>query len=357
MAVVEFGGIAAGSGLVAGPRLSVVVPCYNESEGLLEMHRRVSDAASREVAGDYELILVNDGSRDDTWAKILDLVNRDPHVVGVALSRNHGHQLALSAGLTLCRGARILVIDADLQDPPELLPDMMALMDQGAEVVYGQRASREGETWFKRTTAGLFYRLLARLVEIDIPLDSGDFRLISRRALDVLNAMPEQHRFIRGMVSWIGMKQVPLKYDRRERFTGETKYPLSKMMRLAVDAITGFSIRPLKIASYMGMLFGALGVLGMAYTLYGWLTNLALPGWTSVMSIVLILGSVQLFVLGVFGEYLGRLYLESKRRPLFVIDHVAGGGFGLSALPAEARDAGPRRMPAARSGTQAGHPR
>jgi polyisoprenyl-phosphate glycosyltransferase len=350
MAVIECGGVAAGSGRVAGPRLSIVVPCYNESEGLSEMHLRVSAAAFKQVGYDYELVLVNDGSRDDTWPKILDLVNRDPRVVGVSLSRNHGHQLALSAGLTLCRGARILVIDADLQDPPELLPDMMALMDQGAEVVYGQRLSREGETWFKRTTAGLFYRLLARLVEIQIPLDSGDFRLISRRALDVLNAMPEQHRFIRGMVSWIGMKQVPLKYNRHERFTGETKYPLSKMMRLAVDAITGFSIRPLKIASYMGMVFGLLGALGMAYTLYGWLTNLALPGWTSVMSIVLVLGSAQLFVLGVFGEYLGRLYLESKRRPLFVIDQVAGGSFGNAAMPARVREAEPPRLPATRAG-------
>jgi dolichol-phosphate mannosyltransferase len=350
MAVVGVGGIVAGSGHATGPRLSIVVPCYNESEGLGEMHLRVSAAALGQVGYDYELILVDDGSRDDTWEKILDLVDRDPRVVGVSLSRNHGHQLALSAGLSLCRGARTLILDADLQDPPELLPDMMALMDRGAEVVYGQRISRDGETWFKRTTAGLFYRLLARLVEVQIPLDSGDFRLISRRALDVLNAMPEQHRFIRGMVSWMGMTQVPLRYERRERFTGETKYPLSRMMRLAVDAITGFSIRPLKIASYMGMLFGALGVVGMAYTLYGWLSGMVLPGWTSVMSIVLILGSAQLFVLGVLGEYLGRLYVESKRRPLFIIDRVAGGGFGVSAAPADARDSGRDLMPATRTG-------
>lgn len=345
MAVIHSGETKAGSGCPAGWKLSIVVPCYNESAGLLEMHRRVSVAAARQVGDDYELVLVNDGSHDDTWAKIVELAARDRHVVGIALSRNHGHQLALSAGLAQCRGERVLIIDADLQDPPELLPDMMALMDQGADVVYGQRVSREGETWFKRTSASMFYRLLARLVEVDIPLDSGDFRLISRRALDVLNAMPEQHRFIRGMVSWIGMRQVPLRYDRHERFAGQTKYPMARMIRLAVDAITGFSVRPLKIASYMGMLFGALGVTGMMYTLYGWLHNLALPGWTSVMSIVLILGSAQLFVLGVFGEYLGRLYMESKRRPLFIIDQVVYSEAGAFALPAETGDVNRRHLP------------
>jgi dolichol-phosphate mannosyltransferase len=325
-----------------------VAPCYNEADGLAELHRRITAIAERQVGGDYELVLVNDGSRDATWAKIVELAARDPHVVGATLSRNHGHQLALSAGLTLCRGARVLIIDADLQDPPELLPQMMALMDQGADVVYGQRISRDGETWFKRTTAGLFYRLLARLVDVPIPVDSGDFRLMSRRALDVLNAMPEQHRFIRGMVSWIGMRQVPLLYRREERFTGKTNYPLAKMIRLAIDAITGFSTRPLKVASYMGMMFGLLGLLGMGYTAYGWLANLALPGWTSVMSIVLILGSAQLFVLGVFGEYLGRLYVESKRRPLFVIDHVVGRSDALAAIPDPVRE--PRRVPVMRNG-------
>jgi dolichol-phosphate mannosyltransferase len=348
MGAIEFGGGGVRAEDGAGPRLSVVVPCYNEADGLAELHRRVSAAASAASGGDYELVLVNDGSRDATWTRIVELAARDQCVVGVSLSRNHGHQLALSAGLTICRGARILIIDADLQDPPELLPDMMALMDQGADVVYGQRISRDGETWFKRTTAGLFYRLLARLVEVPIPLDSGDFRLMSRRALDVLNAMPEQHRFIRGMVSWIGMRQVPLLYHRRERFTGATKYPLAKMMRLAVDAITGFSTRPLKLASYMGMMFGLLGLLGMGYAFYGWLADLALPGWTSVMSIVLILGSAQLFVLGVFGEYLGRLYVESKRRPLFVIDHVIGRSGALAAMPGPVRE--PRRVPVTRAG-------
>jgi dolichol-phosphate mannosyltransferase len=304
------------------PLLSVVAPCYNESESLHELYRRVTEVCRANVAEDYEIVLVNDGSRDSTWADIRALTQNDPHVVGVNLSRNHGHQLALSAGLTVCRGARILIIDADLQDPPELLPQMMAEMDKGADVVYGQRADRAGESWFKKTSAAAFYRLLDRMVDIKIPLDTGDFRLISRRALDILNEMPEQHRFIRGMVSWIGLAQRPVIYHRHERFAGETKYPLSKMIKFALDAITGFSIRPLRIAIYLGVLFGLGGIVVLAYTLWTWISGETVQGWTSLMAVVLVLGSVQLLVIGVLGEYLGRLYLESKRRPLFVIDEI-----------------------------------
>jgi dolichol-phosphate mannosyltransferase len=309
-----------------GVALSIVAPCYNEAEGLQELYRRVSAVCRDTIGSDYEIVLVNDGSSDGTWADIRALTQRDPHVVGVNLSRNHGHQLALSAGLIVCRGARVLVIDADLQDPPELLPQMMTEMDKGADVVYGQRAERVGETWFKKTSAAAFYRLLDRMVDIKIPLDTGDFRLISRRALDILNGMPEQHRFIRGMVSWIGLTQRPVVYRRQERFAGETKYPLSKMIRFAIDAITGFSIRPLRIAIYLGVLFGLGGLIVLAYTLYTWLSGQTLQGWTSLMAVVLVMGSVQLLVVGVLGEYLGRLYLESKRRPLFVIDEIVVQG-------------------------------
>lgn len=303
-------------------RLSVVVPCYNEEDGLAELHRRVTEVCRACVGEDYEFVLVNDGSRDGTWAQIAALAAKDPRIVGVSLSRNYGHQLALSAGLSICVGERILIIDADLQDPPELLPQMMRMMDDGADVVYGQRAVRHGETWFKTASASLFYRMLDRLVEIKIPLDTGDFRLMSRRALDVLNSMPEQHRFIRGMVSWIGLKQVPLLYKRDERFAGETKYPLKKMVRFAIDAITSFSIQPLRLASLFGFLFGLLGLLGTLYALGSWMLGHTVEGWTSVILVVLVLGSVQLFVAGVSGEYLGRLYMEAKRRPLFVIDQV-----------------------------------
>lgn len=303
--------------------LSVVAPCYNEADGLQELYARVT-AASRSVVGDnYEIVLINDGSSDATWSSIRALAESDPHVVGVDLSRNHGHQLALSAGLTVCRGERILIIDADLQDPPELLPKMMALMDDGADVVYGQRIERAGESWFKKSTASMFYRVLRALADVNIPRDTGDFRLMSRQALDILNSMPEQHRFIRGMVSWIGLDQRPLLYNRHARFAGATKYPVKKMIRFAIDAITGFSIRPLRMAVYFGMLFGLGGIATLFYILYGWATGQTVQGWTSLMTVILLLGSVQLFVIGVFGEYLGRLYLESKRRPLFVIREVA----------------------------------
>jgi polyisoprenyl-phosphate glycosyltransferase len=303
-------------------RLSVVVPCYNEEEGLHELHRRLSEMC-RACAGDqYEIVLVNDGSRDGTWARMSTLAVKDRHIVAVSLSRNYGHQLALSAGLTVCVGERILIIDADLQDPPELLPQMMRMMDDGADVVYGQRSQRRGETWFKTKSASIFYRTLDWLVDIKIPLDTGDFRLMSRRALDVLNAMPEQHRFIRGMVSWIGLRQVPLLYTRDERFAGETKYPLKRMLRFAIDAITSFSIQPLRLASLLGLVFGLLGLAGIAYALTSWATGHTVEGWTSVILVVLVLGSTQLLVLGVSGEYLGRLYMETKRRPLFVIDEI-----------------------------------
>lgn len=310
----------------AVPALSVVVPCYNEQETVHELHRRLSGAC-REVVGDgYELVLVNDGSTDATGAIFVELVQDDHHTVGVELSRNYGHQVALTAGLSICRGWRILIIDADLQDPPELLAEMMRLMDEGADVVYGERSHRAGETRLKRWTATLFYRVLRGLTDIDIPINTGDFRLISRRALDALLAMPEQHRFVRGMVSWIGFRQVPVRYQRSERFAGETKYPLRKMLRLAGDAITGFSIRPLRIANYLSVLFALGALVVLAYAVWRWFADATVPGWTSVMTVVLILGSFHMIVLAIMCEYLGRLFIEAKRRPLFLIDRVVRQG-------------------------------
>jgi len=204
------------------PALSVVAPCYNEQEALPEFVRRVGAVLDR-VGGSSEIVLVDDGSRDETWTLMSDAAGRDPRIVAVRLMRNHGHQLALTAGLSICRGARILIIDSDLQDPPELLPDMLALMDQGADVVYGQRRQRHGESLFKRATAAIFYRLIGRMTDVAIPADTGDFRLVNRRVLDLLLAMPERHRFVRGMVAWIGGKQVPLLYDRQARVAGESK--------------------------------------------------------------------------------------------------------------------------------------
>jgi dolichol-phosphate mannosyltransferase len=249
----------------------------------------------------------------------------DPHVVAVNLSRNHGHQLALTAGLDLCRGDTILIIDADLQDPPELLKPMLKTMEeQKADVVYGVRKSRAGETAFKRATAHGFYRLLSRATEVHIPLDAGDFRLMSRRALDALLAMPEQARFIRGMVAWIGFRQVPFAYDRHERFAGETKYPFKKMMRFAFDALTGFSSAPLKLASHAGLLLSAGSLLIVIYIAWAWLSGQSIQGWTSLMLVVVVLGAVQMFVLALMGEYIGRLYNEAKRRPLYIVQEVAG---------------------------------
>jgi dolichol-phosphate mannosyltransferase len=316
----------------SAPRLSVVSPCYNEEGSLAELHRRLSAACRGEVGEDYEIVLVDDGSTDRTRSIIADLCGSDPRIVGVILSRNHGHQLALSAGLHVCRGRRILIIDADLQDPPELLGPMMKLMDEGADVVYGQRRVRRGEPPFKKISAALFYRLLNSLVDIEIPFDAGDFRLMSRRTLDELNRMPEQHRFIRGMVSWIGFRQVPLRYERQRRFAGETKYPLRKMLRFAFDAISGFSIVPLRIATYLGFLCAILGLVFLAYTVYSYVTGIALQGWTTLMAVILILGSGQLLVLGVIGEYLGRLFMQSKNRPLFVIEEIVRDGREASEL-------------------------
>ena len=301
--------------------LSVVAPCFNEADNLIEFHRRVSAVCSG--LGSWELILVNDGSSDATLDLIQGLVRRDPHVVGINLARNYGHQIALTAGLRYCTGEYILILDADLQAPPELLDEMLRLMDQqSADVVYGQRRARAGETWFKTRTASLFYRLMRRLVDIEIPLDTGDFRLMNQRTADILNTMPEQHRFIRGMVAWIGLRQVPLPYDRDARHAGETHYPLHRMIRLAFDAITGFSVMPLRLASLTGVAIGGIGLLLLGYTMFGWLTGRAVEGWTSLMTLMLILGGAQLLLLGVFGEYLGRLYIEAKRRPLFVVDRV-----------------------------------
>ncbi|MFD2134439.1 glycosyltransferase family 2 protein [Novosphingobium resinovorum] len=238
------------------PRLSVVVPCYNEEAVLLMLEARLAAACRDQVGEDYEIVLVNDGSTDRTWPLICVLAERNPRVLGVDLSRNHGHQLAVTAGLQVCRGDLVMMIDADLQDPPELLGAMIARIEAGADVVYGQRIARHGESTFKRGTASVFYKLLNRLAEQDIPVDTGDFRLMTRRVVDQLNAMPERYRFIRGMVSWIGFEQVALPYERAPRAAGETHYPLRRMIRLAFDAITSFSTVPLRIASHLGMLTG-----------------------------------------------------------------------------------------------------
>jgi dolichol-phosphate mannosyltransferase len=267
-------------------------------------------------------VLVNDGSRDGTLAALQALADRDPHVVVVNLSRNHGHQLALTAGLSVARGDLIFILDADLQDPPELLPEMLARIEDGADVVYGQRRERAGESAFKKLSAKAFYRLISRLSAVDIPVDTGDFRLMTRRVLEVLAAMPEQHRFVRGMVSWVGFRQEPLLYDRDPRFAGETKYPLRKMIGFASDALTGFSVVPLRLAFYLGLLGGLASVALLLYSLIAYMLDDTVTGWTSMMTVVLFVSSIQMIMLGILGEYVGRIFMQSKQRPLFVIESV-----------------------------------
>ncbi len=306
--------------------LSIVVPCYNEAQGLPLFVDRMMAAARVAAKGAYELILVNDGSRDATWDIVRGLAERHPAVVGINLTRNHGHQLAVTAGLSLTRGARVLIIDADLQDPPELLPQMMARMDEGYDVVYGRRRTRTDESRFKVATAALFYRLLGRLSEVEIPVDTGDFRLMSRRIVDRLNAMPEHDRYLRGMVAWLGGAQAELLYDRDPRHAGETGYTLRKMLRLAVNGVTSFSTAPLKAA----LVFAAVGILIaigiLVYALVGFFTGKVEPGWTSLALMMVFFGISQLGCLAIIGAYVGRTYMQLKGRPLFLIDEIATQG-------------------------------
>jgi glycosyltransferase involved in cell wall biosynthesis len=310
----------------AAIELSVVAPCFNEEQGLPEFYRRTTAACQSTVGDSYEIVLVDDGSADRTWQLIQGISRADPRLIGVHLMRNHGHQLAATAGLAVARGPRILLIDADLQDPPELIGQMMRLMDGGADVVYGKRAVREGETWFKRTSAATFYRLLSLIANVQIPEDTGDFRLMRRRVVDVLLAMPERERFIRGMVSWIGGQQTPLVYNRDARHAGSSKYSLAKMFRFAADAITSFSIAPLRFAVWLGLIVAGLATLLLAYTIFRWLGGDVVAGWSSIMTAIALFAGVQLLVLGIIGEYLGRLVQETKGRPLFLIDSIEAGG-------------------------------
>jgi polyisoprenyl-phosphate glycosyltransferase len=318
--------------LMCRPAVSVVAPCFDEEDVLPLFLARVGGVL--DSLGDTgEIVLVDDGSRDRTWEIIDKAAVEDPRIVGVRLMRNHGHQLALTAGLSVCRGERVLIIDADLQDPPELLPDMMALMDEGADVVYGQRRRREGEGILKRATAALFYRLIGRMAEVDIPADTGDFRLITRRVLDLLISMPERHRFVRGLVSWIGGKQVPLVYDRDARAAGESKYPFTKMLRFAADAITAFSMVPLRLSIILGWVMAAIGFAAAINSIQGALLGHTVPGWSSLMAAIGLLTGTQFLMLGIIGAYLGRLYDQSKGRPLFLIRDMVGGPEGSTAPP------------------------
>ncbi|EDZ46549.1 glycosyltransferase [Rhodobacterales bacterium Y4I] len=306
-------------------QLSVVVPCYNEEESVPLLVERLVQAIEP-WAQDAEIILADDGSSDGTWAAIEAAHARHPVVRGIRLSANRGHQVALTAGLEAARGARIFMLDADLQDPPEILPDMMMMMDRGYDVVYGRRAERQGETLFKKATAFLFYRFLNTLSDVDIPKDTGDFRLVSRRALDAVLAMPERARFIRGMFAWAGFRQIGLEYVRDARVAGETKYPFRAMLRFATDALTGFSTKPLKMATRLAFLSLYVTFLMAVYVFLSLVLYNTAPGWASMLLAISFFSGIQLLTLGIMGEYIGRLYMESKQRPMYFLSEETGAG-------------------------------
>src|SRR5919107_3591122 len=304
--------------------VSIVIPCYNEEENLREPPRRVSRAMSQGGI-EYEILYVDDGSRDATAGMLRDLQAHDPRVRGVYLSRNFGHQFAVTAGLAHARGDAVIIMDADLQDPPEVAVEMIRRWEEGYEVVYGVRTDREGETRFKLLTATLFYRLIRWLSDTEIPLDTGDFRLLDRKVVDAIIAMPERDRFVRGMVSWASFRQVGVPYRRAPRFAGESKYPLSKMVRFAFDGIVSFSVKPLRLSTLMGFVSAGLALLAIFYALAMRLfTQRWVTGWTALIIAILFLGGAQLISLGIIGEYVGRLYGEAKRRPLYLVRQTLG---------------------------------
>lgn len=301
------------------PYVSVVIPAYNEELVIEETCSRLIRVMDQ-LHFPYELLFVNDGSRDNTYRILERLAGEIPNVKVLDFSRNFGHQIAVTAGIDHAVGDVVILIDADLQDPPELIADFLEKWREGYDVVYAVRMRREGETWFKRLTAKLFYRMLRKMTEIEIPVDTGDFRLMDRSVVESLRTIKEKHRFIRGLVSWVGFRQIGVPYERAERFAGESKYPLRKMLKFSLDGITSFSFRPLQWASKLGMASSGIGFLFILVLLYLKIfTTLTIQGWTSLMVVVLFLGGIQLFMLGVLGEYIGRIYDEVRDRPLYLI--------------------------------------
>jgi glycosyltransferase involved in cell wall biosynthesis len=297
---------------------SIAAPVFNEIEIVDEFYKRVKEVMD-DLGEEWELILVDDGSTDGSTDKILKLSAMDSRVVPVIFARNFGHQIAITAGIDRARGRAVVILDADLQDPPEVIPDLIERWKEGYEVVYAIRAEREGESFFKKLTASLFYRLIYRITDVKIPLDTGDFRLLDRQAANILRTMRERHRFPRGMAAWIGFRQIGVPYKRAARFAGETKYPFKKMLRLALDAITGFSYFPLQLATYFGFFCAGISAIAIPVVIVLRLTGYqAFLGQATTLIAVLFLGGVQLISLGIVGEYLGRIYSEVKGRPLYI---------------------------------------
>jgi len=303
---------------------SVIVPVYNEQEVVTEFYKRIKRVMDS-TKESYELLFVNDGSRDKTLEKLIDLCKSDKSIKIIDFSRNFGHQIAISAGMDFARGNAIVVIDADLQDPPNIILKMIVKWKQGYDVVYGKRTQRKKESLFKRFFAAAFYRFLRRITGEKIPVDVGDFRLIDRKVCDSMKNLHEKHRFVRGLISWLGFNQTEVTYIREKRFAGKTKYPLRKVIGFALDAITSFSHKPLKIATFLGFFILMSGFVYLFYILYQRLfTNNTVEGWTSIISLTLVFNGITLFILGIIGEYIGRIYDEAKGRPLYIIKDWIG---------------------------------
>ena len=306
-------------------KYSLIVPIYNEEETIPELYRRLRGVMER-LDGPVELILVNDGSRDRSLKLIRDLHHQDPRICYLSLARNFGHQTAVTAGLNFARGEAVIVLDADLQDPPELILELVEKWRQDYQVVYAQRTKRKREGWFKRFTAYAFYRLLKRLADVDIPSDTGDFCLMDRQVVDLLNRMPERNRYIRGLRAWIGFRQTAVQFERDPRFAGEVKYTFRKSFSLALNSLISFSRVPLRLATYLGLFSAVLALLMALLVLYWRLhqPNSPIAGFATIMIVVFFLGSVQLVCIGILGEYIGRIYEEVKGRPLYTLAEVGG---------------------------------
>jgi dolichol-phosphate mannosyltransferase len=304
--------------------ISLVIPCYNEEESILQTCAELAETM-KNTGEDFELIFVDDGSKDKTLQILKEQQLQNSKIRILSFSRNFGHQIAVTAGIDHAKGQAVILIDADLQDPPELIPEMIKKWKEGYDVVYGQRHLRKGETYFKRITARFFYRFLNRLSEVPIPLDTGDFRLMDKKVVEELKKMREHHRFIRGMVSWIGYKQIPILYDRRPRFAGKSKYPLRKMLRFTMDGIVSFSATPLKVATWFGFFTAFLSLIGIIYVIYIRLrSNNWVAGWATTIIAIMFFSGVQLITVGIIGEYVGRIHRESKQRPLYILKDKIG---------------------------------
>jgi dolichol-phosphate mannosyltransferase len=308
--------------MAESPKISIIAPIFNEAENIPELYRRICEVLDP-TGESWEIVMIDDGSTDGSTDLIRELRDRDPRVVPVIFARNFGHQIAVTAGLDYAKGDAVVIIDSDLQDPPEVILDLIEKWKEGYEVVFAVRTEREGETWFKEFTASLFYRLIYRITDVDIPMDTGDFRLLDRKVVNVMGQMRERHRFLRGMSVWVGFKQTGVEYKRAARFSGETKYPLKKMLKFATDAITSFSYFPLQLAMYIGFISAGISILAIPIVVIMRLAgSQAFFGQATTLIAVLFLGGVQLISLGILGEYIGRLYDEAKGRPLYIVSEA-----------------------------------